>query len=209
MPQSDSSWTSVSLLLRVGRDLEDREAWGAFVDRYAPKVYSWCRAWKLQEADAEDVTQAVLVKLARQMQRFTYDPSKNFRGWLRTLAEHAWRDWAAERREQAGGGEGRSLLDDLAARDDLARRLEREFDLELLEEASRRVQTRVASRTWDAYRLTAVEGVAGAEAAGRLGLSVAAVYMAKSNVLALLRDEVKNLDRPGPIGPPDVEGRLP
>ena len=64
MPESEGSTTSVSLLLRLGRYPSDQAAWEEFVDRYGAKIYSWCRAWRLQDADAQDVTQAVLAKLA-------------------------------------------------------------------------------------------------------------------------------------------------
>jgi len=79
-------------------------------------------------------------------------------------------------------------------RDDLARRLEAEFDLELLEEAERRVRRRVAPNTWEAYRLTAIEGHSGAEAAARLGMKVAAVFVSRSHVTKHLQSEVQTLE---------------
>ena len=192
----------MSLLERVARDLSDEVAWGEFVDRYAPRIYGWCRGWGLQNADAEDVTQAVLLKLAAKIRRFAYDPSKSFRGWLRTLAGNALSDWAADARARSEGGDLRSpllsiaSLENVAAGEDLARRLEEEFDLELLEEATRRVRGRVSATTWQAFQYTAIGGLSGAEAAERLGMSLASVYMAKSNVLASLRIEVQALDTP-------------
>ena len=134
------------------------------------KIYSWSRAWQLQDADAQDVTQAVLAKLAIQMRRFAYNPAQSFRGWLRTLVKNACRDYMADRRRSIGAvarGETdqAELIQTALAREDLARRLEEEFDLELLEEAERRVRQRVAPHTWEAYRLTAIEGLSGTEAA--------------------------------------------
>ena len=93
-----------------------------------------------------------------------------------------------------GGSEVARLLEGQESREDLARRLEEEFDRELLDEAVRRVRRRVAPRTWEAYQLTAVEGLAGLQVAERLGMKLTAVFMAKSNVLKLLRDEVNALD---------------
>ena len=55
----------------------------------------------LQDADAQDVTQAVLTQLAVQLRRFTYDPSQKFRGWLRTLVKNACRDCMADRRARS------------------------------------------------------------------------------------------------------------
>jgi RNA polymerase sigma-70 factor (ECF subfamily) len=57
----------------------DQSAWGEFVDRYGRKIYGWCRHWGLQEPDAEDVTQDVLLKLAEKMRTFAYDASDSFR----------------------------------------------------------------------------------------------------------------------------------
>ena len=60
------SQTNVSLLLRVARSgSPDQAAWAQFVDRYGRKVYQWCLRWHLQEADAQDVTQVVLLKALR------------------------------------------------------------------------------------------------------------------------------------------------
>lgn len=196
MERVGDSITDVSLIGRVARDPDDRDSWRVFVDRYAPKIYAWCRAWKLQDADAQDVTQAVLTRLSVRMGRFVYDPSKSFRGWLRTLAQHAWSDVMSDRKRHNAAVcnvDVHELLMALEARDDLARRLEEEFDREMLEEACRRVRTRVAHTTWEAYRLTAVEGQTGAEVAAKLGIKVATVFVAKSNVLKRLQEEVRSL----------------
>ena len=107
--------------------------------------------------------------------------------------KNACRDCMAERRRSIGavcpGETDRAdLIQTVAAREDLARRLEAEFDLELLEEAERRVRRRVAPHTWEAYRLTAIEGLSGAEAAARLGMKVAAVFVSRSHVMKHLRE---------------------
>src|SRR6516225_5806213 len=97
--------TRVTLLARLRLDPTDQAAWEVFVERYGRHIYRWCRKWKLQDADAEDVTQDILVKLARNLRAFAYDPSRSFRGWLKTLAHHAWRDFVdSPRRAQADAG---------------------------------------------------------------------------------------------------------
>ncbi len=99
------SETSVTLLERVARSgVPDQPAWAEFVDRYGRKVYLWCLRWGLQEADAQDVVQAVLLKLAVHMKAFRYDPARSFRTWLKTVAHHAWRDFVdAQRRPPRAG----------------------------------------------------------------------------------------------------------
>jgi RNA polymerase sigma factor (sigma-70 family) len=199
MPEPESSITNASLLLRLGHHPSDQAAWEEFVNRYGAKIYSWCRAWRLQDADARDVTQAVLAKLAVRLRGFAYNPEQKFRGWLRTLVKNACRDCMAERRRTIGavarGVAGQAdLIQTVEARDDLARRLEAEFDLELLEEAERRVRQRAAPQTWEAYRLTAIEGLSGADAAARLGMKVAAVFVSRSHVIKRLQSEVRALE---------------
>jgi RNA polymerase sigma-70 factor (ECF subfamily) len=191
--------TSVTLLGRLALFPLDQAAWAEFVRRYGPSVLGWCRRWGAQEADAQDVTQIVLTKLAVRMRNFAYDPSRSFRSWLREVSRNAWRDSIDARRPDSASGEAdtHELLLRLEARDDLVRRLEDQFDLELLDAASRRVRERVQPRTWTAYLLTAVDGLSGAEAATRLGMSIAAIFTAKASVLRMLREETRDLERGG------------
>jgi RNA polymerase sigma-70 factor (ECF subfamily) len=197
MDRQSSSQTSSSLLGRLGRDPNDAAAWGEFVRRYGRKVYVWCQRWGLQDADAEDVTQNVLLEVARKMRVFVYDPSKSFRAWLKTLAHAAWCDWLEGRRRPGQGSGDKAVLDALAsveARDDLVTRLEEEYDCELLEEAVARVRLRVEPRTWESFRLLAQEGLSGAEAAARLGMKVGTVFVAKSKVQRMLQEEMRRLE---------------
>jgi RNA polymerase sigma-70 factor (ECF subfamily) len=178
-------------------DPGDQSAWSAFVDRYGPQIHAWCLRWKLQEADAQDVTQMVLVRLVRHLPGFKYDPSRSFRGWLRTLTAHSWNDLVGE---QVRGVRGSAdmvvaeMLNTIQARADLSRHLEEAFDQELLELAEEEVSRRVEPHTWEAFRLTALEGVAAAEAASRLGIRVATVYRARHVVQTMLRETVAALE---------------
>ena len=133
-----SSRTSVTLLGRLRHDPKDQAAWNDFVARYQPKILQWCRGWGLQESDAQDVTQAVLLKLSGLMATFAYDPSRSFRGWLKTLTHHAWRDLVAEsKRGGIGSGDSRmgEFFENLQAGDDLVEHLEEEFRRELMDQA--------------------------------------------------------------------------
>jgi RNA polymerase sigma-70 factor (ECF subfamily) len=189
--------TSATLLDRLRSAPADQGAWSEFVDRYGRKIYGWCRQWGLQEADAEDVTQDVLLRLASKLRGFAYDPKRSFRGWLRTVTHHVWSDFL-HNRKLTGRGSGDTqmtqALDLVEARDDLTRRLDEEFTHALLEEASARVRLRVRQHTWEAFRLTAVERKSGAEVAALLGMQVATVFVARSKVQKMLQDEVRKLE---------------
>src|SRR5271156_3018462 len=79
-PLADSQ-TSLTLMEMLREDPRNAVAWDRFVRRYYPKIYGWCRAWGLQEADADDVAQDVLMKLTEKMTSFRYDQSRCFRAW--------------------------------------------------------------------------------------------------------------------------------
>jgi RNA polymerase sigma-70 factor (ECF subfamily) len=179
------------------QDPHDQAGWDEFVDRYGRHIYRWCRQWNLQDADAEDLTQDILVKLTQKLHAFAYDPSRSFRGWLKTVAHHAWRDFVASRRHAnraAGSSHVDELMLTLQAREDLASRLEVGFDLELLDAAIARVRLRVAPHTWEAFRLLTFEGLPAAEVANRVQMQVAMVYVAKSKVQKMLREEVTKIE---------------
>src|SRR5689334_18750036 len=94
-------------VFRVLEDPANPAAWGAFVDRYGPKIFLWCRKWGVQEADAENVTQEVLMKLFQKIQQYRPDRG-GFRGWLKTVSRHALADYLAA---QARGGVGTGSTD--------------------------------------------------------------------------------------------------
>lgn len=192
--------TRVSLLTLLRQDPSDQAGWDEFVERYGRHIYRWCRQWRLQDADAEDVTQDILVKLMQKLRAFAYDPSRSFRGWLKTVAHHVWRDFEDSRRHArraAGDSRIQELMLTVEAREDLAKKLERAFDLELLEAAKVRVRLRVAPHTWEAFRLTALEGLPVAEVAAKVHLQVAMVYVAKSKVQKMLQEELGKLEMGG------------
>jgi RNA polymerase sigma-70 factor (ECF subfamily) len=192
------SQTRVSLLGRLAQPGEpDQVAWKEFVEHYGHKVYQWCQRWGLQAADADDVTQTVLLKLSRRMKDFSYDPSRSFRAWLKTVAYRAWMDYVESRRRVGigqGGDEALERLQTAEAREDLARRLEERFDQELLERAMLVVQQQVAPHNWQAFQLTAIEGVPMPEAAERLSMKVSRVYAARSQIQQRLKEECQKME---------------
>lgn len=188
--------TRATLLARLRRDPLSEAAWDEFAEQYGRHIYRWCRQWRLQDADAEDVTQEILLKLARKLRDFAYDPKSSFRGWLKTVAHHAWRDFvdSCGRARAIGDEHVRELLQSVEAREDLVAKLEEAFDYELLEAAKVQVQLRVAPHTWEAFRLAAIEGLPVAEVAAMVRLQVAMVYVAKSKVQKMLQQEIQKLE---------------
>lgn len=190
------SSTNVSLLRRLRNSPRDDAAWDDFARRYGPIVYRWCLQWKVQEADANDITQNVLLKLVERLQTFEYQPGGSFRAWLKTVTYHAWAKFVSHRQPTTGGSDEslRELFENLQAPEDLATRLAEEYDRELLEQAMLRVASRVEPHTWEAFRLTALEGHSGNDVAERLEMRVATVYVARSKVQRLIQEEIQLAD---------------
>jgi RNA polymerase sigma factor (sigma-70 family) len=195
MPDRRDTETSLTLLERIQVNPEDPQAWRLFVERYQPQIRRWCLAWGLQDSDADDVAQDVLVKLFAALRKFRYDPTRSFRAWLKTVTQHAWSNFLAARRKDPGHNAGSvSLIADSAeAQSSLERQLEEAFDRELLDVAMHRVKSRVKPATWEAFQLTAIEGLAGVDAARKLGMPVGHVFVAKHRVQKMLQDEVRIL----------------
>jgi RNA polymerase sigma-70 factor (ECF subfamily) len=188
-PQKD---TSLTLLERVQKFPADLEAWDEFVRRYHPIILAWCVKWGLQASDADDVAQDVVVKLLTAMRTFQYDPARSFHAWLRTVTQHALSQFSAVRLREPGQiGPAIPLAELVDARDDLEQRLESLFDRDLIAIAMRRVEKRAKPVTWDAFRLTALEGLTGQDAAQRLGIPVAHVFVARNRVQKRLQEEIR------------------
>jgi RNA polymerase sigma factor (sigma-70 family) len=192
MTAPDDMPTSATLLRRL-RDPGDRDAWAAFAENYGRRIYAWCRRWSLQEADAEDVTQGLLVKIPTKMRSFHYDPKVgSFRAWLKTVVRHALNDFV--RGQQRLGKTGHALLESVEAEQDLLKELDERFERELLEEAMARIELRVSPATWEAFRLTAFEQQSGKAVAAVLKIPVAHVYVYKQRVQEMLKEEIRKLE---------------
>ncbi len=192
MESSSDSGTRISLLHRLRDNAHDQRAWQDFVDHYGPRIHAWCLRWHLQEADAQDVTQNVLLKLARHLQSFQYDASRSFRSWLKTVTHHAWFDFLEANRRNRSAQDS-AVLASLEARQDLEQRLAEGYDQERLQAAMNHARCRVAPQTWAAFQLTALEGLSGAEAAERIPMAVSQVFVAKRRVQKMIQDELQRL----------------
>ena len=114
------------------------------------------------------------------------------------MTQHALADFLADRKRQCSGSGDDQVLaaSDRTAREDLIEHLKDQFDAEVVAVACARTQQRVEPQTWDAFRLTAYEGLSGDDVATRLGMTRATVFKAKSRVMAFFCEEIKRLDEP-------------
>jgi RNA polymerase sigma-70 factor (ECF subfamily) len=194
---SEAGTTRASLLVRI-RDCDDDQAWSQFVEIYAPLVYGFARRHGLQDADASDLTQDVLQSVARAARTLDYDPARgSFRGWLFTIVRNKLRDLVGQcGRQVRGTGDTsiQNLLNDQPAHEAEESAIwEREHERRLFTWAGEQVSREVQTSTWQAFWLTAVEGKSGHEVANSLGMTVAAVYLAKSRVMSRLKQKIQEV----------------
>ena len=193
----DALLTRASLLVRL-RDRQNRAAWQQFVELYGSLVYGFARQRGLQDADAADLTQEVFLALARAAGRWQYDPRRGtFRAWLHGVTRNKLAKVLHRRRVQPVGSGDTNAQGRLAEQPDpdydSEAAWELEFQQQLFRMAAAQIQGNFAPTTWLAFWRTAVEGASAAEVAKELGMSVGAVYVARSRVLARLAEQVRRL----------------
>lgn len=190
--------TRVTLLTRL-RDGKDSDAWREFIRLYGPVVYGFARNRGLQDADAADLMQEVLRSIARNADKMEYDPKRGtFRGWLYTVTRNKIYNFLNGQKNRPRGAGDSAAQERLDAVPDRADDPDADWDLEyqrrLSAKAMERVRHEFQKTTWDAFWQTAVEGRAAGEVGDALKMSTGAVYVAKSRVLARLRDEVRRIE---------------
>lgn len=196
-----SASISSTLLQRVRA--KRPEAWERLVDLYGPSVYRWCRRAGIGPADAADVVQEVFAAVARCIDDFRRDrPADSFTAWLATIARNKIRDHFRSRRDRprAAGGTAaqQQLLEvpDPEMPDPIDRSELEQTDRLLSRRGMQLVRSEFENRTWEAFWRTTVDAHRPIDVADDLGMSVAAVYKAKSRVLCRLRQELDGLTGP-------------
>jgi RNA polymerase sigma-70 factor (ECF subfamily) len=191
--------TRASLLVRL-RDPRDGAAWTEFVDLYAPLVYGYARRQGLQDAHAADLSQDVLGAVAGAVGRLEYDPRRgSFRNWLFTVVRNRLANWRAaqgSRLRGSGDTDTQRVLEQHLAPAETEPAWETEWQERLFAWACEQVRAGVTEATWQAFWRTAFDGQPGKQVAADLGLSVAAVYRARSRVLARLKELIRSAQEP-------------
>jgi len=185
--------TSVTLLQRV-RQRDDQAAWERFVSLYTPLLFRWALRAGLNESDAADLVQDVLLLLMNELPTFEYDPQRGtFRGWLKTLTINKCREIQRRRRSDIATGGENNAIDGVPANSALEAFWETEYRQHLVRKALEIMRTDFEPTTWQACIEHTVNEKTAAEVGRELGLSEGAVYVAKARVLRRLRQELAGL----------------
>jgi RNA polymerase sigma factor (sigma-70 family) len=192
--------TRASLLVRL-KSPRDESAWREFVEIYEPLIHRLARARGAQEADADDLAQDVFRTVAVAIEHWDPDPARgSFRAWLSQIARNLIVNLLAARGRQTasvgkGGTEMLELLEAQPARDAESALFDIEYRRQIFASAAQRARPHFQETTWLAFWRTGVEGRDVSEVAAELGLTPGALYVARSRVMARLRQEIDQLER--------------
>lgn len=199
--------TRHSLIIRLS-DSTDEAAWREFVELYEPLVYRLARGKGLQDTDAHDVCQEVLMAVARAAKRWDGNPDRgSFRGWLARVTRNLVINFLT-RREEPGTGRT-SVVELLEAQPKSDPSVSNLFDVEFRRRAfhwaAEKIKKDFTTETWQAFWQTAVGGERPNQVAQAMGMSVGAVYIARSRVLARLRKQVELIGDESVLNIPESE----
>ncbi len=183
----DMNTTPPSLLARL-RDSSEPRAWDTFFELYTPLLFIWARRWGLQESDAADLVQDVLLLLLRKLPDFDYQRSGTFRGWLRVVLRNKWLE-----RKRRVHPEPVGNLGDIPTEGDWTEAEEREYRQHLLRVMLKKLRPEFPETLWAAFDAYVLHGDTPTNVASRFSISPATVYSAKSKVFQRLRQELDGM----------------
>jgi RNA polymerase sigma-70 factor (ECF subfamily) len=188
--------TSASLLERL-RTAPDEAAWRRLHDLYRPLIERWLRRDSSLGEEAEDLVQEVLGVLVQELPGFQRLRTGSFRRWLRTITAYRLAAYYRSRKNRPrvlGAPMEECPLAQLAdPNSELSRLWDEEHDRYVLRRLMELIGPQFEPTTVTAFRRIAFDGMAPAQVAVELGLSLNAVLLAKSRVLSQLRQEAEGL----------------
>lgn len=165
---------------------------------YEPLLMRLMRSRGLQENDARDTTQQVLLRISGAIERYRPDGGEaSFRRWLFCIARNVVVTFLSRQSRQP------TLLDDWKAAEQLEPALatsdemkcfQHEYDQQVLAWAIEQVRCEFRESTWLAFVRTSIEGRPAQEVAQELKMSPGSIYVARSRIVARLRVKVEEFE---------------
>lgn len=189
-----------SILLKQIQTFENREAWDEFIVLYRPVIYRMARRRGMQESDAHDLVQEVLLRVAKAIEHYVPQPGVRFRHWLRRVTTNTILTAISRTPRDAGigGTDALEQLHDQSFSPDITGELEQEALRERYLRAAAIVKLDVNDETWQAFELSVLKGLSCVEVATKLRKSIGMVYASRSRVLKRLTAEIQRVEGNNP-----------
>ncbi len=205
MKQASLLATRRSLVERLA-DWGDQRRWQEFFDTYWKLIYSAARQSGLTDAEAQEVVQETVITVAKNIDKLKYDPAiGSFKGWLLQITRWRIAD-QFRKREPANAKRLRSAGDRLTATiervpdsrvADLDAVWEAEWKDNLFEAAIARVKKKIDPKQFQIFDCYVRKEWPAQKVAQRLRVSIGHVYLARHRVSAVLKKEIKALEKLG------------
>jgi len=196
--------TRDSLLSRL-KNREDQDSWQDFFDTYWKLVYGVAIKAGLTEQEAQEAVQETVITVARRIPEFKYDPAVcSFKTWLLNLTRWRITDQLRKRRPELVGFHRSSsdtartaTIDRIPdpASVDLDTVWEKQWEEHLLTAAIGKVKRRVKPEQYQMFDLCVFKQWPIKKIASQLGVSQGRVYLARHRIAAMLKQEVKLLEK--------------
>jgi RNA polymerase sigma factor (sigma-70 family) len=193
--------TRRSLITRL-KNWEDQEGWREFFETYWKLIYSVAIKSGLSDQEAEDVVQDTVLTIAKTMPGYQYDREKcRFKTWLMRITRMRIVDQFRKRKPTLSlqtASDSHADLEEIIA-DPTPPFVETLWDEEwqknLIDAAMERVKHRVKPQHYQIFYLSVVKELGAARVARTLGITAAQVYLVKHRVAAMMKEEVRRLEK--------------
>jgi len=184
-------WQTTTRVLESLKGSDHDGVWQDFRDTFFPVVVGFARHAGLSETDAEDAAQETMIAFVKAYREGKYDREKGrLRNWLFGLARHAvqnaFRKRAPERLVDNPSGVT-AFWNRLPDENAVEKTWAGEWRKVVLDKCLRRAKQELDEKTFSAFELYVLGEQSVEDVAKRLNMSENAVYIAKSRVIARLR----------------------
>jgi RNA polymerase sigma factor (sigma-70 family) len=206
VPKSDELIQTRTTLINRLKNWQDHSSWKEFFDTYWKLIYGISRKTGLSDAEAQDVVQETMISVSKHMPTFKYDRGNgSFKAWLLNLTRWRVMDQLRKRENWTEYLEASSLFDVGSAETqreivdpaglELDKFWDDEWKLALMEAAISKVKRRLDPQKYQIYDFYVNKEWPATKVAGKFGISLDQVYVAKYRIINLIVEEVKRLNQ--------------
>lgn len=190
----DSAATPTSLLSALRK--AEPQAWARLVQLWTPLIYAHCRRGGFSAEDADDITQAVLIRVFQGLHQFERDGvGKRLRFWIMAIVRNEISTFCRRRQRTpvaVGGSDYQSLMNNFCAGDDSS-------DSNwcppavVVSRALQLIRADFQEKTWRAFELVEFQRLSNHEAGQQLGLAAGTVRQATFRIRQRLKAEIEDM----------------